>query len=766
MRKERQMKIRELIKEMTLEEKAGMCSGADFWHLKGVERLGIPSVCVSDGPHGLRKQEEGGDHLGMNDSIQAVCFPAGCAAAASFDREVLYRQGAALGREARAAGVSVILGPAVNLKRSPLCGRNFEYYSEDPYLAGELASAMICGAQEQGAGTSIKHFAANSQEKRRMTSSSEVDERTMRELYLPAFETAIKTAKPWTVMCSYNKVNGTYMSENRKYLTEILRKEWGYDGCVVSDWGAVNDRVKGLEAGMDLEMPGSGGINDAEIVKAVREGRLDEAVVDQACERILALIDKTDAQKHGKLELETDHELAGDLEEECIVLLKNENEILPFSAGQKIAVIGTFAEKPRYQGGGSSHINSFRVTSALDVFPKDCDFVYAKGYQTATDKTDELLLQEAVKAAAEAEIAVIFAGLPDSFESEGYDRQHMRLPDCQNELIEAVCRMQPYVVVVLHNGSPVELPWADHVQGILEAYLGGQNVGRAVVRTLFGENNPSGHLPETFPMKLEDTPCYLEYGKNKDIAQYREGVFVGYRYYTSKNQKVRYPFGYGLSYTSFQVGNLSIDKKDLSDTETAKVSVEIENTGKREGKYVVQLYISPKSSSMSRPVRELKGFEKVMLEPGEKKRVVFQLSQRAFAYWEEEIHNWYTEEGDYEVQIGADAETILCAETIHVQASGHRPVRIGRNTTMGELSANPAVSAAFQAMMGGNAGAQEAAQSNGSEAAQEAISGEMMAAMMQDMPLRQLVSFVPGMTWETLDQMIAALNAAGGSDEG
>lgn len=760
---EENKRISELIKQMTLEEKAGMCSGADFWHLKGIERLGIPSICVSDGPHGLRKQEEAADHLGMNDSIKAVCFPAGCAAAASFDRDAVYRQGEALGREARAAGVSVVLGPAVNLKRSPLCGRNFEYYSEDPYLAGELATAMICGVQKQGAGTSIKHFAANSQEKRRMTNSSDMDERTMREMYLPAFEKAIKSAKPWTVMCSYNKINGTYMSENKKYLTEILRDEWGYNGCVVSDWGAVNDRVKGLEAGMDLEMPASGGINDAEIVKAVLEGRMEESTVDQACARILELIYKTDDRKHGKIDFENDHELAGKLEEECIVLLKNEDEILPLSLDTKVAIIGEFAEKPRYQGGGSSHINSFKVTSALDVMPEGCNYVYAKGYQIKIDETDETLLHEAVDAAAKAQIAIIFAGLPDSFESEGYDRKHMRLPNCQNELIEEICSVQPNVVVVLHNGSPVELPWADRVKGILEAYLGGQNVGKAVVRTLYGENNPSGRLPETFPMKLEDTPCYLEYGKNKDIARYSEGVFVGYRYYTSKNQKVRYPFGYGLSYTSFKTENLQVDESNAD--KSVAVSVEVENTGKRAGKYVVQLYISPKTGEISRPLRELKGFEKVKLEPGEKKKVSFKLDMRAFSYWDETIHDWYVDEGDYDVQIAADAQTVLCSKTVHLQASKKHLLAVDRNTTMGDLFTDPAISTAFQTMMGSSEGAKAAAQGNESEAAKEAISDDMMAAMMQDMPLRQLVSFVPGMTWDVLNQMIDALNAAGETDE-
>ena len=514
--------IKAIVKQMTLEEKAGMCSGEDFWHLKSVERLGIPSVMVSDGPHGLRKQDQEADHLGANDSIKAVCFPTACATACSFDRDLLYKLGETLGDECQAQNLSVILGPAVNIKRSPLCGRNFEYFSEDPYLASEMAGAHIKGVQSKNIGTSIKHFAANNQEYRRMSCSSEIDERTFREIYLGAFETAIKEGKPDTVMCSYNKINGEFASENHKLLTEILRDEWGFEGYVMSDWGAVNERVKGLKAGLDLEMPGSGGYTDAEIVSAVKDGTLEESVLDTAVERILNIIFKyTDNRQEGRFDLEADHQIAKKIAEESMVLLKNDG-ILPLKAGeQKIAFIGKFAEKPRFQGGGSSHINSFKVESALDAVKAYTEVAYAQGYDVKEDKIDEAMLKEAVETAKNADVAVIFAGLPDAFESEGYDREHMGMPDCQNYLIQEILKVQKSVVVVLHNGSPVEMPWADDVSAILEAYLCGQAVGAAEADILFGKVNPSGKLAETIPYHLEDNPSYLNFPGDGQKVEYK-----------------------------------------------------------------------------------------------------------------------------------------------------------------------------------------------------------------------------------------------------
>ena len=755
-------KIRELVSQMTLEEKAGLCSGADFWHTKAVERLGIPAVMVSDGPHGLRKQDEAGDHLGINDSIKAVCFPAGCALASSFDRELAEKMGETIGQECQAEDVSTILGPAVNIKRSPLCGRNFEYYSEDPYAASEMSSAFIRGVQSKNVGTSVKHFLANNQEKRRMTNSSDVDERTLREIYMVPFEGAVKNGKPWTVMNSYNRINGTFVGESKEYLTDLLREEWGFDGYVVSDWGAVNDRVEALKAGMDLEMPSSNGVNDALIVKAVQEGALEEAVVDEACERILNIVFRymENRDENAVFDREKDHGTAASVEEECIVLLKNEcgesgKPVLPLDREQKIAFIGKYAQAPRYQGGGSSHINSWKVESALEAVKDFADVAYAKGFDDAEDKADETLEAEAVQAAKDADAAVIFAGLPDSFESEGYDRKHLNLPDCQNRLIEKICDVQKNVVVVLHNGSPVVMPWKDRVSAIVEAYLGGQAVGKAEVKVLFGEVNPSGRLSETFPNRLEDTPCYLTYGKGKDHAEYREGVFVGYRYYTTRDMDVQYPFGYGLSYTTFGYSGLAVDKTGLTDAETLSVSVDVENTGDRAGKEVVQLYVAPVNSEVPRPVRELKGFEKVSLEPGEKKTVTFTLDDRAFAVWNADLHCWDVPDGAYRIQICRNAREVILETEVQVKNTKRPRQKYTANTCMGELMSDPKAQQILGQMMGNNEQAKEMEEKSQGEA----VSQEMLAAMMQDMPLRQLISFVPGMTWDAVNGLLLALNA-------
>ena len=601
--------VKAIIKEMTLEEKAGMCSGKDFWHLKGVERLGIPEVMVSDGPHGLRKQAAEADHLGLNESIQAVCFPTACATACSFDRDLLEKMGERIGDECQAEDVSVILGPAVNIKRSPLCGRNFEYFSEDPYLASQMAASHIKGVQSKNVGTSIKHFAANNQEHRRMSCSSEVDERTLREIYLAAFETAVKEGKPDTVMCSYNRINGEFASENHWLLTEVLRDEWGFEGYVMSDWGAVNDRVKGLKAGLELEMPGSGGHTDKEIAEAVKKGELDEAVLDRAVERILNIVFKfADNRQEGKFDKEEDHKLAAKIEAESMVLLKNE-DILPLSAqGKKIAFIGKFAEAPRFQGGGSSHIHSFKTTSALEAVKDVAQVTYAQGYDVKEDVVDQAMLDQAVQTAKEADAAVIFAGLPDAFESEGYDRSHMRMPQCQNTLISEIAKVQENVVVVLHNGSPVEMPWADQVKGILEAYLGGQAVGQAEVDVLFGKVNPSGKLAETIPFKLSDNPSYLNFPGDGQTVEYKEGVFVGYRYYDAKEMPVRYPFGHGLSYTTFAYSDLQLSADRIKDTDTLKVTLKVKNTGDRAGKEIVQLYVADKTGSAGRPGKRAEKF--------------------------------------------------------------------------------------------------------------------------------------------------------------
>ena len=740
--------IKALIGKMTLEEKASLCSGLDFGHTKPVERLGIPMLEMSDGPHGMRKQEQNANHLGVGESIEAVCFPAGCASASSWDKNVLGRIGETLAREYQAENVGVILGPAINIKRSPLCGRNFEYLSEAPFLSGELAAAYIQGAQSRNVGTSLKHFVANNQEYRRMTASSDVDERTMREIYLASFETAVKKGKPWTVMNSYNRVNGEYVGEDKQYLTDILRDEWGFDGFVVSDWGAVNDRVKALKAGCDLEMPGSGGVNDALIVEAVKNGTLDEKTVDQAVERILTILYRfLDSRQKETFDRERDHEIARQAEEESIVLLKNEDHILPLRKGTRLAVIGKYAKAPRYQGGGSSHVNSSRLSAALDSLARYTGVSYAEGFRDDRDETDDALLNEAVRAAAAAEMAVIFAGLPEAFESEGYDRKHMRMPDCQNALIEAVCEVQPNTVVVLHNGAPVEMPWIGKVKGVVEAYLGGQAVGDAVANVLTGRVNPGGRLAETFPLRLEDTPCFLTFGGENERCAYGEGVFVGYRYYISKKIPVLFPFGHGLSYTEFRYSNLVLDRAEMKDDETLTVSVDVENIGGVPGKEVVQLYIAPSKGSFIRPLRELKQFDKIELVPGEKKTVRFTLDKRSFAVWDTRQHGWYVENGEYAVQICKDAETVLLAENVRVAPVRPFVPQFTANSTLGEIMRTEKGRTVLAAMQS-SAPAPEAAD----------MDPEFMAAIMDSMPLRWLVSFVPGFTWEAVNGILYQLN--------
>ena len=744
--------LKKIVSEMTLEEKAGMCSGLDFWHLKEVEHLGIPKVMVSDGPHGLRKQDEKGDHLGINDSIKAVCFPPAVLSACSFDRGLMEEMGKAIGREAQANDVSVVLGPAVNIKRSPLCGRNLEYYSEDPYLAGEIAAAFVKGVQSQHVGTSIKHFAANNQEYRRMSSSSEVDERTLREIYFPAFETAVKKAQPCTFMCSYNQINGTFASENKWLLTDVLRGEWGFKGYVMSDWGAVNDRVKGLEAGLELEMPASGGDNDAMIVKAVKDGALEEKILDQAVERILRIIfEYADHRKPQEFTMEKDHEEAQHIAEESMVLLKNENHILPLKTSEKAAFIGGFARNPRFQGGGSSHINCFKTTNVLDSVPCDAQVVYAEGFPADRDFYDKALADEAVKAAAEADKAVIFAGLPESFESEGYDRSHMRLPKCQNRLITEILKVQPNTVIVLHNGSPVEMPWLGEIKGLLETYLGGQAGGAAAANILYGKINPSGKLAETMPLKLSDNPSYLNFGGGEKV-EYREGIFVGYRYYDTKEMDVAFPFGYGLSYTTFAYSNLKLSMENPTEKDTVMVSADVTNTGKSAGKEVVQLYIRDLTGSAIRPEKELKGFEKVFLEPGETKTVTMELNKRSFAWYNTELHDWFAASGDYEILVGASSRDIRLTETLHLNSSQRLPMHVHMNTTLGDLLRNPETAEAakklIQKYLSGEAG---------SEAASEAVSEEMTMAMTDSMPLRALMGFA-GVSRKELDSVIEKLN--------
>ena len=756
------MDIKALISQMTLEEKAGLCSGDDFWHTKAVERLGIPRSMVSDGPHGLRKQDEAADHLGINDSIKAVCFPTACATAASFDPDMIREMGEAIGDSCQHEKLSVVLGPAVNIKRSPLCGRNFEYFSEDPYLAGRMATAIIQGIQSRNVGTSIKHFALNSQEHRRMSSSSDADERTIREIYFPAFEMAVKEAKPWTVMCSYNKINGVYASENPWLLTDVLRKEWGFEGYAVSDWGAVSDRVTGIAAGLDLEMPASGGVNDKKIVEAVKAGKLDEKLVDRACERILNIVYRylENAKPETPWDKEAQHAQAADIAAECMVLLKNEGGILPLNREEGIAFIGEFAKKPRFQGGGSSHINCCKTVGALEA-AKDLKVTYAPGYSVARDEATAEMIAEAVAAAKKARVAVVFAGLPDSYESEGYDRSHMRMPACQNKLIEAVAEANPNTVVVLHNGAPVEMPWIGRVKGVLEAYLAGQAVGEAAVRILFGDANPCGKLPETFPLKLEDNPSYLYYGGEGDVTEYREGVFVGYRYYDKKKMDVLFPFGFGLSYTTFEYSGLKLSAEKIKDTETLTVTLTVKNTGSRAGKAVAQLYVGDAESTPLRPVRELKGFAKVALKPDESREVSFTLDKRAFAYWNRQIHDWHVETGVFTIEAGDSSRSLPLKAEVTVESTVELPRHYTPDSIFMDVMADPKAAPVMREFMEKTQDlfGHEETEQDGKEAAREAISEDMTLAMMRYMPLRGAMSFGGGAdSSEQMEELLKKLN--------
>ncbi|ACS99517.1 beta-glucosidase [Paenibacillus sp. JDR-2] len=758
--------IQALIGEMTLEEKAGMCSGLDFWRLKGVERLGIPSIMVTDGPHGLRKQQGGTDHLGIFESVPATCFPSAAGMASSWDRELIATVGIALGEECQAENIAVLLGPGANIKRSPLCGRNFEYFSEDPYLSSEIAASHINGVQSQGVGTSLKHFAVNNQEHRRMGVDAVVDERTLREIYLASFEGAVRKAQPWTVMSAYNKVNGTYASENSYLLTDILKDEWGHEGFVVTDWGANNNRVDGLAAGQELEMPSSGGVNDRKIVAAVRNGQLSEEVLDRAVERILNLIFMSvDSRKpEADYDRAEHHALARKVAGETMVLLKNERNLLPLQQNRKLAVIGAFAQKPRYQGGGSSHIKPTQIDVPLEEIQKlagdAASVAYAQGYHVDRDDTDESLLEQAIEAAKAADTAIIFAGLPDRYESEGYDRKHLRMPANQNQLIEAIAAVQSNVVVVLLNGSPVEMPWIGQVDSVLEAYLGGQAVGGAIADVLLGIANPSGKLAETFPVKLSDNPSFLFFPGEGNRVEYREGIFVGYRYYDTKQVKPLFPFGHGLSYTSFAYSGLLLSRKEMLDTDTLEVQVTVQNTGSMAGKEIVQLYVRDVDSTVMRPTKELKQFAKVDLQPGEATTVTLTLDKRSFAYYNVQVKDWHVESGQYEILIGRSSEDIALSDTLTVESTVKVKTKVDRSTLLADLMSDPDRAPVVQGLIQSfQSGMGASMDSDSMKDAMGEGMGEMFAEMMKYMPLRAMVSFSQGaFTDEMLDGLLAQLN--------
>lgn len=661
------MTIQEIIREMTLEEKAALLTGEDSWHIRNCPRLGLKHTMVSDGPHGLRKEREDAAGVLLKDSIEAVCFPSAAGMASSFNPAALEKLGKTLGEECQAENVSILLGPGVNMKRSPLCGRNFEYFSEDPYLAGKLAASYVRGVQSKGVGVSVKHFAANNQEYRRALTSAVVDERALREIYLAAFETVVREAKPWSLMCSYNRINGVYASENEWLLTRVLRKEWGFEGFVMTDWGASNYRVLGVGSGCDLEMPSSGESNTRRIIRAVRSGKLHESRVDLCVRRILEASQRSlEGKRAAVFDREKDHETARELAREAMVLLKNENQVLPLKQGAKIAFLGQFAKTPRYQGGGSSHIHAHRVASAWEAAQGKAQLCYAPGYRLDGGEADEALLREAAETARGADAAVVFIGLTERMESEGYDRKHLNLPASHNRLVEAVAKVQKNTVVVLHNGSPVLMPWLPRVSGVLEAYLGGEAAGEAAADLLFGDANPSGKLAETFPLRLEDTPCARYFPGNQLTVEYRESIYIGYRYYDKAQKEVLFPFGFGLSYTRFAYSGLRLERKKFSAGETLAVSFKVKNTGTRAGAEAAQLYVAAPEAHGFRAPQELKGFQKVFLEPGEEQEITLTLDERAFSYYHVQKGCWELAAGDYEIRVGASSRDIRLKKGLEV----------------------------------------------------------------------------------------------------
>ena len=676
-------KINDLIKKMTLEEKAALCTGASPWTTTPIERLGVPDITVSDGPHGVRRVADVNDFIAG--SLPATCFPTASCLASTWDVDLIHTMGQALAEEGIALKVDVILGPGVNMKRTPLGGRNFEYFSEDPYLAGQMAASFIAGVQSKGVGTSLKHFATNNQESARMTISAEIDERTLREIYLAAFETAVKKGKPWTVMCAYNKLNGTYGSENHRLLVDILKDEWGFEGFVVSDWGAVHDRLASLKGGLDLEMPGPRPRRVKAVVEAVRSGALDESALDESVRRILGIVFKAaETPKGGKFDQAAHHTLARQIAADGMVLLKN-NGILPLKNQQHIAVIGRAAKVAYFQGGGSSHINPTQVDvpfKELQKLVRDAELSYAEGYP-ADDSFNQLLIDEAVNHARRAEVALLYVDLPKSKESEGYDRADLDLTPQQVALIKAVTAVQPKTVVILNNGAPLVMSeWIDDTAAVLEAWMMGQAGGGAIADVLYGKINPSGRLAETFPLKLVDTPAYINFPGGNGEVLYGEGIFIGYRYYDAKEMPVLFPFGFGLSYTTFAYSNPKVSSVTFKDVDGLTVSVDVTNTGKVAGKEVVQVYVNDHKSRLVRPSKELKGFSKVELQPGETKTVTLALDFRAFAYFHPGYNHWITEDGEFDILIGASVKDIRCTQTVRLQSTQKLPSLLNHESTL------------------------------------------------------------------------------------
>lgn len=670
-----ELKYQDIISQMSLEEKCYMFSGKDFWLTRSVERVGIKSIMLADGPHGVRKQEGAADQLGIHGSVPATCFPTAAATANSWDPSLGEEIGRCIGEEAASQGVGVLLGPGLNIKRNPLCGRNFEYFSEDPYLTGKMAAGYIRGIQENGVSACPKHFAANSQEIRRMASDSVMDERTFREMYLTGFEIAVKEAKAKSIMSSYNRINGVYANENLHLLQEILRDEWGFDGFVVSDWGGSNDHVEGVRAGSHLEMPTTGGDSDEELIQAVRIGKISEKLIDQRLDELLDVVYSAGAaveKVSGKaFDAKAHHQVAEKASAESIVLLKNEDSILPLKKGTAVALIGDFAEKPRYQGAGSSIVNPIKVDSAKEMIHHfDLKVTgFEQGY-TRIGSENAALQNRAVELAKKAEVVLLYLGLNEVSEAEGLERPHMKMPENQIALLDAIAEVNKNIVVVMSAGSSVEMPWLSKCKALIHGFLCGQAGASAMLKAIMGEVNPSGKLSETYPLTYEDTPSAPYFPSKQRNAEYREGLFVGYRYFETVGKEVLFPFGYGMSYTTFTYADMQIEAHKMDKDNPATVTFTITNTGKMDGAEIAQLYVGARESFVYRPVKELKGFKKIFLKAGESKQVTIALDDKAFRYFNGKTNRFEVDGGEYEILVGASAADIRLTGSVIVEGTG------------------------------------------------------------------------------------------------
>ena len=722
--------IENIISQMTLEEKASLCTGATPWKTVGIERLGIPEAVVSDGPHGLRRSVD--LDVMITESYPATCFPVAATLSSSWDVDLLFELGQALADESIALGVDILLGPGMNIKRSPLCGRNFEYFSEDPLLSGEMAAALINGIQSKGVGTSLKHFAVNNQETRRFTVDAVVDERTLHEIYLAGFEIAIKKGKPWTIMAAYNSVNGEFCAENHYLLTEILRENWGYEGFVMSDWGAVHDRVAGIQAGLELEMPGPSPQRTQAVIDAVQSGELDERLLNQAVQRLLTIILRAQEtpKGHTEIAIEEHHALARRIASESLVLLKNDDNLLPLSGDEQLAVIGQSAKTAVFQGGGSSHIKPTKVDSALEFLQERAEYQYVAGDTSAT--LDQTAIDEAISVVQDADVTLLFIALPSSIESEGYDRPHLQLTEHQTALIKAVSATSNKTVVILNNGSAIDMQaWIDDVDAVIEAWLPGQAGSGAIIDILYGDVNPSGKLGETFPMRLEDIPSHLNFPGERDKVRYGEGIFVGYRGYDALKREVLFPFGFGLSYTTFAYSNLRISQKTFAIDDSLTVTLDVTNTGDRDGKEIVQLYVHDVSAKLPRPEKELKAFAKVALQAQETKTVSFNLDKSAFSYYDPAYGQWLAEAGEFEILVGSSSADIRLQERVTLEQGTILPSILTVQSTLGDWMEDPRGINLVQPMLEGMFSEEES----------DAL-GIDMGAFFKSLPLVTLLSWV------------------------